>query len=652
MMPVEHVAGSITRVDRIWMLAPFKKAIEKRQRETALLDGLYECVQQLFADPQHPGLNLEVVGSAGLLPLMSARVSRACRLILVPLTRKELGLLYFDSNHDEAYRWVDRNKAGVAAMLARDQEVIRGTPLASRVDHPPVIGLDPESPLAIRSAEQFREMLEAGVERYLTYLDEEQQALVNIRAKGLLLVKGGAGTGKTAVAIDRVRVLADRPVLPGAAPERVLYLCYNSLMVKVVTQLLESLYDGALPDSIEVKTFHTWCYEFLSDGGSPPPPSDDAKCRQAVYRAFGELAPQTRAALAGMDGRFVDTEIEQVIKHNGLPDLDRYIGFNRRGRGGKLEQAARRAVWEVLERATTHEERQGVCRHADLPLKALRALEGGQVPPQYRAIVIDEGQDCSPVMVRLARALLKDSGGPLMVFADPAQGIYEHGFQWTQQELRPKGGNVRWLRKTYRTTRGIYDLARSLVLCSDELREDLAKAEPPHRTGPTPMLLVARNGGELQTELVERISREAGRRPPNQIGVLAPSWEVLHKIEAELRAWGVPVAPAQKGGIRLAEPTVKLLTIHSAKGLDFPSVYVLGPHKSDLGGVRRGHAPETRQALYVALTRSSEHLTIGVVEGEHHPLVEALDGACYELQGSRARSFANLRGWGGDAPTA
>lgn len=79
---------------------------------------------------------------------------------------------------------------------------------------------------------------------------------------------------------------------------------------------------------------------------------------------------------------------------------------------------------------------------------------------------------------RLARRLLADWNGPLTVFADPAQAIYQHGFQWTQRELRAAGGNVHWLRNNHRCTREIYDLARSLLKGQPALAEELAEVRP------------------------------------------------------------------------------------------------------------------------------------------------------------------------------
>lgn len=637
--------GLITRVDRMWMLAPFKKVLDKRRHESALLDRLDECIVQLWRNPRHPGLNLETLNQAGKYQILSARLNRACRVILVPLNKTEIGLLYFDSDHDEAYHWVDRNRAKLQKMLGKTDELIRDIPVSAFAGTTPVIRLDEESPVALQQAEQFRAMLREGIARYLTYLDPEQQSVAKINARGLLLVKGGAGTGKTAVAIHRVKWLADRPVLPGAGPERVLYLCYNRVLANTVSQLLGALYSGSVPDPVEVNTFHTWCAEFLTRAGVTIPTLDEDRCSDAVHRAFGRVAPEHRPALAGLRWYFVADEIEQVIKYNGITEREQYIGFSRHGRP-TIKNPTREAIWTIYEQTRAYELEWNVCRYADLPLLALAAIEAMEAPPQYRAIIIDEGQDCSPVMIRLARRLLVEANGPLTVFADPAQGIYECGFQWTKKELRPKGGNVRILRKTYRTTREIHDLVQPLRDGDDDLLAGDASAEPPVRHGPRPRFVAAESDAELHAELVRCIKEEIAtqHRPANQIAVLAARWETLRGLARALERDGIPVAPPARGTLDLMVPTVKLLTMHGAKGLDFPFVCIIGPHQDDLGGRWRMDLPETRHLLYVAFTRASESLTVGFVNGKQHPLLEVPESECYDAVGSAARSFVNLRG--------
>ena len=281
------------------------------------------------------------------------------------------------------------------------------------------------------------------------------------------------------------------------------------------------------------------------------------ECQRAVRTAFGNVGPAGRLALAGahLNDRFVDDEIVQVIKHNGLTTLDQYLSFNRRGRSVALKRAAMEAIWQIYRESQTFLDERGIYRWEDLPILALQALDALAGRPVYRAIIIDEAQDCSPVMIRLAHRLLPTDGGILTVFADPAQAIYENGFQWTQREIRPAGGNVHWLRKTYRTTREIYDLARPLLDGQEDLSEDLAQMQPPDRRGPRPIMHVTAGLAELFDAVVDRVAEEVRRRPANQIGVLAGSRDLLHMIQARLLEHDVSSSAVQ-GGKDLLETKV------------------------------------------------------------------------------------------------
>ena len=59
---------------------------------------------------------------------------------------------------------------------------------------------------------------------------------------------------------------------------------------------------------------------------------------------------------------------------------------------------------------------------------------------------------------------------------------------------------------------------------------------------------------------------------------------------------------------------ISLMTIHAAKGLEFPIVFVAGceegilPHKNSVGSDKQ--IEEERRLMYVAMTRAKEHLLI------------------------------------------
>jgi len=635
--------GLVTRVDRVWMLAPFKKALESRQREITLVTALGECIDRLRANPTSPGLHLETLHGPAGRPILSARINRSFRLILTPLSAREIGLLHFD-NHDEAYRWVDRNAQRIPTMLTRIDEVMSGRPIIRSLDVLPAVRRDENEPIPVISGAQLSRMVDEGLERYLAYLDDDQRRIAEIRASGLLLVKGGAGTGKTAVAIHRALWLARQPRLEGLGPAGILYVCFNQALASAVDQIVGSLTFGQRPGNLEVRTIHSWCWSLLNASDPQLKMDEGNEVRNQTYRAYGRLTRDQKAVLAPQIGTFVYDEIEQVIKTNGLETREEYLAFNRRGRGTGLKQPAREAIWDVYEQVRSWQIEHGKLTWNDVPSLALKQLQKAAEAPRYGGVVIDEGQDCTPVMVRLARALVGPNG-QLTILADPAQEIYECGFQWTQRELRPHGGNTRWLRKTYRTTREIYDLARPLLSDVADLADDLTHLDPPERHGPRPEAIACTDASEVTHELATRIAASVDERPANQVGLVASTRQELMAMASELSVRGIAyqLCDRDAGSIRLAERSVKLLTMHAVKGLDFPVVFVVAP-TSSTPGWEATRLAECCRRLYVALTRSSDRLTIGLVYGKQHVLVDRLDPAHLEASGTRGREFANMAG--------
>ena len=653
-------AGQLRAVERIWLLGPFLKTLRKRTREQALLAQLDECIRGLWRDPDSPGLNLEPLATAAGHPILSARITLKFRLILVQLGTREVGLLHFD-NHDEAYAWVHHNLSVIPTMLGRIREVPRGEGLPAS---PPlaITRADEEDPIALRAAGDFTRMLEGGIERYLTYLDDEQRQLAAIPARGTLLIKGGAGTGKTAVAIHRVVALLRQPRL--LDPRPVLYLCYNHVLAEAVGQVLDNLFDGIRPEEAEVATLHRWCRTYLKGtglrtvvggdadepeaSGRPSSRIDDPACEQAFYRyVWPALSPALREALRDLTPPQVWDEIGRVVKGCALQTCQEYVGFNREGRGFGLKRPAREAIWAAYERLRQVQAERRLLQWADLPCLTLARLRADSGFQPYRAVIVDEGQDFSPAMLYVARHLAGGPEGSLAILADPVQDIYDLGHAWTLRVLKVPGGSVRWLRRNYRSTAEIAALARSIVEPCSDLAEDLGQQQPPERSGPRPELIVAADLAEEVEAVCQRLATDLETQPPQYVAVISPTHDGLAPFRRRLAELNVPVASpaAEAPYLHVGEPTVKLLTAASAKGLDFPVVYLVRVTRQAFGGERLACAPRTRRALYVALTRASHRLVVSTVMGQHHPLLEAFDDARYDVTGSCGRQFANLRGY-------
>jgi superfamily I DNA/RNA helicase len=632
----------LTRADRLWLTSGFLDSVQKRARQEALTEKIVECLDHLKRNARHPGLNLEQIHTAGSYPIYSARVTQKWRLILAGLTRKEIALLHFD-NHDEAYDWADRNLHRLPSLLddlaelpapASLKGLAAGEPL-------PVVQASEDGAVAIAAAEQFRAMCEGGLDRYLMVLDDHQRNLATLEQKGLLLVKGGAGSGKTAIAVQRLVHLSRRSSLSGG---RVLYLCFNRSLAGVVRQLLASAFGGSVPAHVEVSSLHAWANGYLGRRGQSLAIDEErlkAWLGDAAARFDPESAPDPLRS-----GDFLYEEIRQVIKANGLRDEDAYLQIERIGRGSPLKQSGRRTVWRVYEELRQWQAAEGVYQFEDLPALALDALRSDPGFTPYEAIVLDEAQDLSAVAIRLALAAA-GSGERLFVLADTAQSIYENGFAWAQRELDVKGGQVVYLRDNYRNTRQIHALAAALLSAEEDpqVLRDLQQSHPPKREGPLPALVMYLSGKSEDEGTGAMVQAEVASRPPGHVAVLVPSRQRAARVLEVLGDLSLPAeAQDENGRIDVSSDAVKVLPIPSAKGLDFPAVFVIGLAKGSLGGAGLADRPKTRREVYTALTRASEKLVISAVVGYQHPLVDRLPLDLVSLEGEGADDYRRLRG--------
>ena len=448
-----------------------------------------------------------------------------------------------------------------------------------------------------------------------------QREVLYLPAHGHTVVLGTAGSGKTTLAILRSLYLADQDTEHGG---RTLLVTFNRCLVTYMRHLA-----GAIGGWVAAENYHRFARGYLSSRGrlawgSISGPADRSHfIRRALHEA--QTAGE-RHAILQRPVEFFDEEFEWIQKH-GIRDEREYADTERIGRVmARITRADRAAVFSLFSRYLEQRQRGGKSYDwSDLASAVLEELRADRQGRRYRHVVIDEGQDFSPEMLRsLAEAI--PEGGSLTFFGDIAQQIYGHRISW-----RSAGFAVRdvWLfRENYRNTRQISQLALALAaMPSFPDDPDLVEPTAPTADGPLPALvrcssedeerrlIVARAPGLARTGTVAILfrTREQEEVLPQQLRNQAT------RLHRELQQW--PAGPGLFYG-----------TYHAAKGLEFDTVFLpflseeRWPHPPDVQHLGAQEAA-TRNArlLYVGITRARSTLVM-TYSGRVTPLLPSDEG--------------------------
>ena len=283
-----------------------------------------------------------------------------------------------------------------------------------------------------------------------------QREVLYLPAHGHTVVLGTAGSGKTTLAILRSLYLADQDTEHGG---RTLLVTFNRCLVTYMRHLA-----GAIGGWVAAENYHRFARGYLSSRsrlawGSISRPTDRSHfIRRALHEA--QTAGE-RHAILQRPVEFFDEEFEWIQKH-GIRDEREYADTERIGRVmARITRADRAAVFSLFSRYLEQRQRGGKSYDwSDLASAVLEELRADRQGRRYRHVVIDEGQDFSPEMLRSLAAAIPE-GGSLTFFGDIAQQIYGHRMSW-----RSTGFAVRdvWLfRENYRNTRQISQLALALA---------------------------------------------------------------------------------------------------------------------------------------------------------------------------------------------
>jgi len=256
---------------------------------------------------------------------------------------------------------------------------------------------------------------------------------------------------------------------------------------------------------------------------------------------------------------------------------------------------------------------------AELVDRIIRAVDANIIPAgQYDAVLIDEGHDFQPEWLKLVAQMVSPSTNSLLVLYDDAQSIYGRDKRG-KLSFKSLGiqaqGRTTILKVNYRNTQEVLELASGIASellkpsASDEDGVPLVAPISAGRHGPKPLLIKLPNIQE-EADYIANHLKEAHKTgtPWSDMAVIYRDYPHIGKpVLATLRKAGIPVTYQDDITFAEKEDTVKFLTMHSCKGLEFPLVVIPGAGRADLD---EGRKDEEARLLYVAMTRATRELVM------------------------------------------
>lgn len=471
----------------------------------------------------------------------------------------------------------------------------------------------------VDEAKELTEILSAPLEQWRVFLHPKQRKLVSMRAGGPVRVLGGAGTGKTVVAMHRAKYLAEQ-VFAGK-DDRILVTTFTKNLATDIFENLRKICAAEAMARIEVVNLDAWVSTFLRTQGYRHQVIFDEEgneCwRNALNLVPGEL---------GLSESFYRTEWEDVVQTQNITSMEQYVKVARLGRGTRLSRETKKRIWPVFQEYRAQMNEQGKKEYIDLIRDARSLLETRKITLPYRSVVIDEAQDMSAEAFRLLRAIVPVGENDIFLVGDAHQRIYHHRVTLGQCGINIKGRGKK-LKVNYRTTEETRRFAVALLEGReiDDLDggQDQQKGYMSLTHGEPPMVRCFRTFAEEAAFVNARIQELVAQgASPESICVVGRTRKVLEGYTAYLRGEGLDTYEIKRDAAEQRDkPGVRVATMHRVKGLEFEHMLIVCANRGvipldqavragDDAVARRNAETAERALLYVALTRAKKSATV------------------------------------------
>lgn len=457
----------------------------------------------------------------------------------------------------------------------------------------------------------------------------EQHKLILSTSPGVRIIRGAAGSGKTTTALLMLRMalgflLSEKKRTGRSEPIRAVVFTFNRTLAAYVESMAHEALRlvGADPRyvNLEITTLAKYARTHLPR-------------HEILDRAAQDDFIKSKASEVGLDPDFLVGEVEYLLGRFLPTNISDYLDAERTGRGAmpRVEKKLRIEIIEkVIKPYTDFKAQKKVLDWNDLILD-LVAKNFSKID----IAVIDEAQDFSANQLRAVVNQLADPSYATFVL-DTAQRIYTRGFTWKDVGLEIRPEHTYRLEKNYRNTAEIAALA-SQLLDEKKLDEDAT----------LPLFSVSDLGNRLpvifQGTFPEQVSYALGFIR-NEVDLSKETVVFLHPkgggwfsyLKQSLEKGGLPYSVMTRvGEWPDGDEQIALSTIHSAKGLEFDHVFMLG--LSDECFIYEEDDDDddylrVRRLVAMGITRARKSVTLGYKKETKPSFIDLFKPSTFEIK--------------------
>lgn len=382
---------------------------------------------------------------------------------------------------------------------------------------------------------------------------------------GHTVVLGTAGSGKTTVALQRAIFLSNLPGNP-----RVLLVTFNNALV----EYMKGINDRVCPRLV-VESYHKFARGYLNSRGKMPSYNGvlySDKKREYIEEALRicrEDNPEV-STLKRSKEFFYDEIV--FIQQFGFKNFDEYNKAERIGRSSAyITRENRKWIDMVYKKYLEMRAADGwQYDWDDLAFHTYCELKNDNSQRRYTHIIVDEGQDFSPMMIKSLVTAIQDNGS-FTFFGDVAQQIYGNRLSWRDSGIQT---NKVWeFDVNYRNPAAIIEFAKDITSSSYWNQDtDMINATPYVAEGPKPILVEFPN---IKKEIEWIIDRAIAESQNSSVVMVCRSYGEQKKLEDAFQKKSQNIQLINKNTPDFSDKKIIYIsTYHSVKGLEFDYVFI------------------------------------------------------------------------------